>query len=198
MKRAQKLQTLIFSIVYVFSFSLFNTGLAYADTKPYFKAYGADTFSGGWFNAYAVACDPGGPYYQAPVLSGTTNYYKGGVMAFADVESGRKGASSEFAAISLGLIEGANANKYGFYSHPSSGYKDLCFSNFTSLTVNSYWGGILAGSAPQAHCAPDYFSTKQNSSTIDKSINSASVDVATLASKQYLINPSGILNINAG
>ena len=196
MKRAQKLQTLIFSIVYVVSFSLFNTGLAYADTKPYFKAYGADTFSGGWFNADAVACDPGGPYYQAPVLSGTTNYHKGGTMAFADVDSGRKGASSEFAAISLGLIEGANANKYGFYSHPSSGYKDLSFANFTSLTVNSYWGGILAGSAPQAHCAPDYFSTKQNSSTIDKSINSASVDIATLDSKQYLITPSGILSIN--
>ncbi len=197
MKRAQKLQALILSVGYIISFGLFNTGLAYADTKPYFKAFGADTFSGGWFNAEAVACDPGGPYYQAPVLSGATNYHKGGVMAFADVDSGRKGASSEFAAISLGLIEGSSANKYGFYSHPSSGYKDLSFANFSSISISNWWGGLLAGSAPQAHCVPDYFSTKQIQSSIDKSINSASVDVATLASKQYLITPSGVLDIKA-
>ena len=190
------------SIGYVISFGLFNAGLALADTKPYFKAYGADTFSGGWFNAEAIACDPNGQYYQAPVLSGATNYYKGGVMAFATADSGsgswvRKGASSEFAAISLGLIEGSNASQYGYYSHPSGGYKDLNFANFSSTSINNWWGGLFAGSAPQAHCVPDYFSTKQNSSTIDKSISSGSVDVANLESKQYLITPSGILTINA-
>src|SRR3989344_3490028 len=124
MKRAQKLQTLIFSIVYVVSFSLFNAGLALAYTKPYFKAYGADTFSGGWFNAEAVACDPAGSYYQAPVIAGPTNYYKGGVMAFArndDAGNNLFGASSEMAALSLGLIEG-NDNDYGYYSNAGDGH----------------------------------------------------------------------------
>lgn len=191
MKRAQKLQALILSITYVISFGLFNAGLAYADTKPYFKAYGADTFSGGWFNAEAVACDPSGSYYQAPVLSGTTNYHKGGVMAFATADSAsgqwvRKGASSEFAAISLGLIEGSNASQYGFYSHPSGGYKDLNFANITTFSVNNWWGGLFAGTAPQAHCVPDYFSTKQDQST--RQPISSVTNVGGMASGQYLVD----------
>lgn len=160
MKRAKKLSALVLGVIYLF----LSSGLALADTRPYFRAYGADTFSGGWFNSGASSCSPAASTFQAPTYLGLTNLYKGGVMAYA--KSNGSGAGSQFGALALGLIEGSSGGgePYGFTSG-SSGYNKLSFANFSSLSVTGFWGGLWEGSdAHQAsHCTADYFGTKQNS-----------------------------------
>jgi len=160
MNRAKKISALVLGIAYLF----FSSGLALADSRPYFRAYGADIFSGGWFNSGANSCSPAASTFQAPTYSGLTNLYKGGIMTYAKNNGG--GAGSQFGAEALGLIEGNNGSEplYGFTSG-SGGYNKLSFANSSSLSVTNFWGGFWEGSdAHQAsHCLPDYFGTKQNS-----------------------------------
>src|SRR3990167_316957 len=135
MKRAKKISALVLGTLYL----LFSSGLALADTRPYFKAYGADTFSGGWFNSGANSCSPSASTFQAPTYSNLTNLYRGGVIAYA--KNNGSGAGSQFGALALGLIEGNNnaSNPYGFTSG-SGGYNKLSFANLSSLSVTDYWG----------------------------------------------------------
>ncbi len=157
---AKKISALVIGIVYL----LLSSGLALADSRPYFKAYGADAFSGGWFNSGASSCSPSASTFQAPTYSGPSNLYKGGILAYA--KSDGSGAGSQFGALALGMIQGptGNGEPYGFTSG-SSGYNKLSFANFSSLKATDFWGGFWEGSdAHQAsHCLPDYFGTKQNS-----------------------------------
>src|SRR3989338_10409555 len=191
---------LILSAVYLLVFSLTSLGAVYADTRPYFKAYGADTFSGGGFNSGPSSCDPSDSSYQAPDYtgsSGPSNLYKGGVMGFARYDANSQkasGAGSEFGALALGIIEGnsaASGEPYGF-STGTTGYNKTSFANKSTITATNYWGGFLEGSK-QTHCIPDYFGTKQSSPQTIASAN----DVAALNSGQYLINGSGITNVAA-
>lgn len=157
---AKKISALVLGVFYLF----LSSGLALADTRPYFRAYGSDTFAGGWFNSGASSCSPAASTFQAPTYLGLTNLYKGGVMAYG--KSNGSGAGSQFGAQALGLIEGNSdvVNPYGFTSG-SNGYNKLSFANLSSLSVTNFWGGFWEGSdAHQAsHCLPDYFGTKQNS-----------------------------------
>src|SRR3989344_928438 len=65
---------------------------------PYFKAYGGDVFSGGWFDSYPNACNPSDVNFQAPGTNGSlTNPNKGGILAFVNGAL-NGGSSSENAA----------------------------------------------------------------------------------------------------
>jgi hypothetical protein len=191
----KKYKLLAAAFAYLVSFSLINAGLALADSQPYFRAYGADVFSGGWFNSSAVSCNPGDTAtYQAPDYTNQKDAYKGAILGFAvESGSGSKGAGSEFGAIAMGLIEGDVSNpplsKYGFGTS-SSGNNRLDFANQKTYNVNNYWGGFLEGPARQAHCVQDYFGTLQTASP--EAIVSAP-DITTLADKQYSIKvvPNG-------
>ncbi len=177
--KIKKLPALILGISYIVS-SLLLAAVAYADTRPYFKAYGADTFTGGWFNSGST-CNNTDANYQRPGTSDLT----GGVMAFAKYDAaGNKssGAGSEFGASALGSVQGDAAKTYGF-STASSGYKNLTFAN------EQEWGGFLEGTNPQTHCVPDYFGTKQNSP--QAVTNNNDVDVSSLASGQHKASPGG-------
>jgi len=188
MKRAKKLAALTLAVLYL----VFGTGLAYGDSRPYFRAYGADTASGGWFNSGASSCSPSASTFQAPDYSGSS-LYKGGVMGYA--KSDGSGAGSQFGALALGLIEGSTGGEpYGFTSG-SSGYQKLSFANFSSLNPTNFWGGLLEGSnAHQAsHCLPDYFGTKQNS---PKPYSGDISDWGPL-NGQYIFNNSGITVTNS-
>ena len=183
---AKKIAALVFGVAYL----LLSSGLALADTRPYFRAYGSDTFAGGWFNSGASSCSPAASTFQAPTYSGLTNLYKGGVMTYA--KSDGSGAGSQFGALALGMIQGptGSGEPYGFTSG-GSGYNKLSFANFTSLSATDFWGGFWEGSdAHQAsHCTADYFGTKQNSPT------AWSGSLSAAASGQYITTG---LTLNSG
>jgi hypothetical protein len=181
---AKKFKLLAAALIYALSFSFFSTGAALADTRPYFRAYGADVFAGGWFENNSVSCNPGVSTFQAPNYSGNTDFYKGAIMAYGISSGGTThGAGSEFGALSLGIIEGQNSGEpYGFGTG-SSGYNALSFANKTSLTASNYWGGFLEGTNRQTHCIPDYFNTFKKSATTLVS----AADVSGLNSDKYLI-----------
>lgn len=195
MTSAKKLKLLALILAYLLAFSLTSLGAVYADTRPYFKAYGADSFSGGGFNSGPTSCNPSDSSYQAPDYSGPSNLYKGGVMGFAKYNAGSQqssGAGSEFGALALGIIEGNNGpgEPYGF-STGTTGYNKTSFANQSTITANNFWGGFLEGTVRQTHCIPDYFLTKQSS---PQTIASAD-NVSALNSGQYLINGNGVTNV---
>lgn len=188
---SKKVSALVLGLIYLF----FSTGLAYADTRPYFRTYGADTFAGGWFNSGASSCSPAAATFQAPTYSGLSNLFKGGIMSFG--RSDGSGAGSQFGALALGLIEGNNGSDplYGFTSG-GSGYNKLSFANSSGLSVTNFWGGFWEGSdAHQAsHCLPDYFGTKQNSPQ-----PLAGRNLGSLATGQYSAGSAGaVTTISSG
>ncbi len=160
---AKKIVVLVLGICYL----LFGTSLAYADSRPYFRANGADVLAGGWFNSGVNSCNPADANtFQAPNYSPLSNIYKGGILTYANRNGG--GAGSQFGALALGLIEGNNGNEplYGFTSG-SGGYNKLSFANLSSLSATDFWGGFWEGSGPHqaSHCLPDYYGTKQSSAS---------------------------------
>src|SRR5258708_8122946 len=102
MKRPQKISALVLGVFYL----VFGSALALADSHPYFRAYGADSASGGWFNSGASSCSPAAAGFQAPTYSSATNLDEGGILAYA--KSDGSGAGSQYGALSLGLIDGSN------------------------------------------------------------------------------------------
>lgn len=161
MKRARKLQALALGITYLLSLSLFNFGLASADSRPYFNGLGADTFAGGWFNSGNNSCNPSASTYQAPKYNDLpTTDHNGSIMAFA--KSDGSGAGSQYGALALGVIEANSSGEpYGFVSG-GSGYNKLSFANFyANSSLGDDWGGLLEGIVPQTHCIPDYYGTKK-------------------------------------
>lgn len=166
----------VYSILAVLFLALAPFGTVAADTRPYLKATGADTFSGGWFNNGNNLCDTStssnyqdSNYSSSSFPADSQNRY-GGVLTFAK-DSGNNsagGSSSEFAALALGEIEG-NDSGLGFYSSGSlakngaTAKNYLSFANFASLPPANYWGGLLIapGTTRQtAYCVPDYYNTK--------------------------------------
>lgn len=194
----KNLKFLTATLIYGLSLCLVNVGLALAETKPYFKAYGADVFVGGGYNSGPAACAPSGTSYQAPDYSDTSTIYKGGLMGFATYDSNSqkaKGAGSQFGALALGIIEGNDSagEPYGF-SSGTSGKDKLSFANQSTLTVTGkYWGGFLEGTTRQTHCIPDYFGTKQSS---PQSLADAGT-LNNLADGQYLVDKDGVTNVAA-
>lgn len=155
--------------------------------KPYFKVKGGDVFTGGWFsdtNDDSYCLDN----YQAPSFDDlASSFQKGGIFAFA---GGGKGASSQYAAYSTGLIDGADgAALYGFYTQLAS-KSNLSFANSSNNLNSADWGGYFEGTTQQQHCVDDYFNTKQNSPTAG-SINWGQ-------SGQYKVNGTTIGGVTIG
>lgn len=189
MRRAQKLQALILSVSYVLSLGLFSAGLAYADTKPYFRVHGADVFAGGWW----FTKNAGGGYncdlttnYQAPSFSPLDKQYRGGILAFNN--GGTQGALGDFGAFALGQIQGENG--YGFASNKGNDKSKLSFANDSGNANGqgaAYWGGFFdAGARQLTHCIADYYSLKSDGATDWGSNNLASVGAG-----KYKTNPGG-------
>ena len=181
----------------LFAFSLVG-GSVYA-ARPYFKSFGGDVMTGGWFRN-GTTCSPGGNYQDPNFTSSPTypasNLY-GGIQAYAKsgiVAPGTSGggASTEFAAFALGLVDGAGPED-GFYSSgalaPIS-VKRLTFADTTN------WGGLFQGTVRQSHCIPDYFNTKQNTSPAPSPYGG---NLSGLGSGQHLAsNPGGIAQVPGG
>lgn len=189
MKRAKKISALVLATACL----LFSTGLAYADTKPYFKGFGADVFAGGWFNSGATSCSSSdAATYQAPTFNPSQNLERGGILAYAN---GRIGSSSDFGAFAMGLIQGDATNSYGFYTGQTASINTLSFANANTGISANYWGGFLAGPVQQIHCIPDYFGTKQKTPALTP--GGTSFNVGSLQSGQYLAPSNATSDISA-
>jgi len=122
----------------------------YADTFPYLKAFGGDSWAGGAYVSNG-GCSTSGAY-QDPANGG--NKDSGGILTYANSSGG--GSSDEFGALSLGVIDNSATN-YGFYSdgHDASSSPKLSFAN-----TNGGLGGQFEGTTQQAHCIPNYYDSK--------------------------------------
>lgn len=171
---------------------LTSTGLALAESRPYFVANDGDVFTGGWFYDPGGLCQTGAATYQAPDysdLNGTR--YDGAIMAFGTLGPPRVGASDNLDAFALGMIEGG-ASSYGFYTG-LSGSSDLSFSN--DNLPNQYWGGIFEGDGARPdHCIPDYWAKQ---SELPAATSAGSVNF-NAGNGKYLVNPSGTLTLPGG
>lgn len=150
---------------------LFGARVSAAPDKPYFKVFGGDTFVGGWFNQSQTTCTNTDLNYQAPdynAASGSfvpVTQYRGGIMAYNKLISSKPaGASTDFGAMALGLIEGNASLDYGF-SSGSDATKPSGLSLANNYSFSNYWGGFLEGATSQTHCIPDYFNTKKDQPT---------------------------------
>lgn len=169
------------------------------ELHPYLKVTGGDVFAGGWINNGNSDCSTStSSNYQAPTIAGAsvTNPKKGGILAYA---VGRTGASSDFGAFAMGLIEGDSTKNYGFYTGQTTSTSGLSFANNNLGFGTTYWGGYFAGASQQTHCIPDYFGTKQVTATIT-TVSCTNLNVASLpADGQYKTTPSGTAcDITAG
>lgn len=157
-------------------------GLA-AERRPYFKTYGADVMSGGWFY-HGNTCNtslnpidnPNPPPNSLPANyqdgRGSVDRITGGIMAYTrSTPSGGHfnaagGSSSQFAAYVLGVVDGNNASNYGFYSNGAGGgpVTGRTFANSVAVVTPTQWGGLFQDDQPdgsrQTYCIPDYFSKK--------------------------------------
>lgn len=156
-------------------FAVWPASVLAAPTKPYFKAFGGDVMTGGWYSA-ATTCDTSpASNYQDPSYSNVgagigADNRNGGILSYAK-ESGSGnsagGSSSQFAAFAAGLIEGSDAQQYGFYSDGAQAANPtpknaLSFANTAS---GAPWGGYYEGSVRQSNCIPDYYAKKPTNPT---------------------------------
>lgn len=172
MNRAKKISALVLGIIYL----SFSSGLALADTRPYFKTFGGDVTVGGWFYEGGYCSTDPSSNYQDPkypknptdgISQSPTN---GGILAFAK-DSGAAsagGASSQYAAFTTGGVEGDSAKGYGFYSAGALAVASptaknlLSFAN-TGFSNPSLWSGLFEGSVRQTNCVPDYYAKMPSS-----------------------------------
>ena len=155
--------------------------------KPYFKVTGGDVFTGGGFANADGTCDVSES--QAPNYSNlSSTEQEGGIYAFA---ASGKGASSQYAAYSLGAINGNSGSQYGFYTQGTS-KNTLSFANY-NFSGND-WGGLFGGSTPQAHCVPDYYDTY----TKDLTSGSIPSSISSGTSETFFSNSGSTVTINDG
>lgn len=187
---AKKISALIFGSLYI----LLSSGVAWADSRPYFKIYGGDISVGGWFNDRQTTCSNTASTYQAPSYNPLTNKYKGSILAYAKADQQQvAGSTVEYGALALGLIESDTTNFENFDSNNGNRYYQLSFSNTNNLD-NRYFGGFFEGNTRQQHCIADYYGTKKQDSAPE--LLDAS-NVAGLASGQYKAKSTTVLNVGA-
>jgi hypothetical protein len=195
MKAATK-KTAVALLSLVFAATILGT--AAANTLPYFKVYGGDVMSGGWFNTGSVCSTAASSTYQDPKYKAPpTVNQNGGILTYTNVNGSQKpkgGASTEFAAYALGFIEYDNSKAWGYYSGGAITGTASINSNYLSFanssTVTAPMGGLFEGLVRQSNCIPDYFTTQQRSPT---SVAIGSVPDINTATGQFLVTPSGSL-----
>jgi hypothetical protein len=143
------------------SLSAVPAQITYADGQPYFKSFGADVMTGGWWNS-GSGCDTStsGKYQDDSYPAGNTT--TGGILAYAsqDASSHPIGSSSQYGAISLGAIDGNAGPHYGFYSDGAAVAAGATGVNLLSFANTTGWGGLFQGTVRQGHCIDDYYTLK--------------------------------------
>lgn len=139
-----------------------NAGFA-ADRRPYFKTFGGDVMSGGWFKDGAVCdIDPASNYQDG---RNSVDHLTGGILAYARSAgagpSSAGGSSSQFAAFVLGLVDNSGAN-FGFYSNGAMGgaVGGRTFANNAAGPWGGYFQDDQFDGVRQSYCIPDYYSKK--------------------------------------
>jgi hypothetical protein len=169
--------------------------------KPYFKTYGSDVMTGGWFENGGT-CDVNTHYQTAGV--GSSNL-TGGILAFALEQGGsgkaKGGASSQYGVFSLGYVEQDNAaaRNWGFYSDGANiggptRATDLTFANQNPALPAGAWGGMFEGATKQSHCIPDYYGQKPSGATAINSGTTLNNILSTTGSGDYTVTPAGGTN----
>jgi len=168
--------------------------------QPYFKTYGGDVMTGGWYKSgNSCPAQSSGYYQDSNYPQGGADIRNGGILTYARVNNNvsylqTNGASSQYAAFSLGSIDGDATQNDGFNSAGAQAATTptfpwaLAFSNNHS---GNTWGGLYEGNVRQSNCIPDYFGTKQNSpqSCCNITAYGDSIDLNN-ADGQYLMTPS--------
>jgi len=136
--------------------TLASTGVVRADTvtKPYFKTFGSDVFTGGGFDSDPSNSNCSANYQYATAADPNA----GGIFSFAKDNGGKAagGASSQYGALALGDIQGDSSGN-GFYSGGAqAGAVSHSYSTFANTSGTS-WGGSFEGNVPQSSCIPDYY-----------------------------------------
>lgn len=212
---AKKISVSLAGAVLVISSSLLPLSTAYA-ARPYFKVFGGDIATGGWFNSGTTNC----------LASGISNYFQdgsfmpngvtgdafksyGGIYTFMRDIGGYAGSSSQFAAYSLGTIDGEGSAINGFYTGNISGNKKpLSFANFgVTGPPAGYMGGLWGGDIRSAsNCIPDYYGTKDSTPRggsgplpLPNNVNGTAIyNASPGAAGINLFFGSGNVNVNRG
>jgi hypothetical protein len=147
------------------------TAITYAQSRPYFKAFGADVFTGGWFGS-----NPADPCVQGSEIS----YQRGsdatgGIIAFTKTDAGgtqQGGASSQLGVFSLGSIDGAFGTNTGFASGaPANPADRLSFAN----TVPDDFGGRFDGGVQPKFCITNYYEPGTKKTNLAQTFDTAAV-----------------------
>ena len=144
--------------------------LAYA-SKPYFKSFGSDVMTGGWFNDGSSVCTTVDEY-QDPIFG---DGERGGIITYSKINSTSPpqarqpagGSSSQFAAFSVGKIDGnfGDSQQKGFYSSGATSSSTTA-DRLTFANNQDDLGGYFENGPPrQASCIPDYFNVKRLTQT---------------------------------
>jgi hypothetical protein len=195
----KRLPILFLSILLVLAWSL--PALADSTNKPYFKTYGSDVMTGGWFSQGSNCTTDSTSNYQYPGFSSaalglTPNPSYGGILAYAKQDaSGNSagGSSSQYGVYSLGSIDG-DTSVNGFYGAGAQASAALTAKNLLSFANGGAdpWGGTFEGAVRQGHCIPDYYSKKPASVPATASLNAA---IAT-GSNSYEASPAAGTNFS--
>lgn len=185
--------------------------LAATATKPYFKTFGADVLSGGWFNS-GTNCDTStGSRYQDPNYSDSSSGFAadprtGGILSYAKKDGAGNstgGASSQYSAFALGIIEGSDPESYGFYSAGGQTASAPTLRNLLSFANEgssaSLWGGKFDGSSRHlSNCIPDYYAKLPSPappalSSLSSSTSSGTYTAAAGTGTNYTLNSSAVV-----
>ncbi len=178
--KVAKVQKLPLLVLLAFFAVLPATALAANPSRPYFKTFGSDVLTGGWFESSSSCDSSPSSNYQDPSYANASaginaDDRNGGILAYSKGTTDGSGnihnaggSSSQFAAFALGQVEGNLANNWGFYSNGAGDstnpyVNSMTFSN--TATSGSSWGGYFDGSVRQSTCIPDYFSKKPANTT---------------------------------
>lgn len=133
---------------------------------PYFKTYGSDVFTGGWFDDDSDSCNSS-VYYQKPGVSAFT----GGIDTVTKTSGGSGapvgGGSSQYGVLSVGRIAGTFGSDEGFYSAEAASPTRSTTLSFANNNADAFGGTFEGAGAPnQGNCIPDYYTTKRLPSAI--------------------------------
>lgn len=189
----------------VLAVAFMSLATVFADTKPYFKSFGGDVFSGGWFIRSGTCSTAAGSNYQDNRYGSPANDYYGGILAYAKADGSNNpagGASSQYAVLADGKVEyRGSPDLMGFYSNGALAFagipggttnavKSRTFSNTVSPPD---WGGLFQGSIRQSHCIPDYYN-KMPPGVVTK--NPLTEPLNSYGTGAYKITPTAGSNYN--
>ena len=166
------------------------TSLATA-SQPYTKSYGADVFTGGWFDSSLGlgSCNSSLNYQKSPLPAAGA----GGIFTYTKTTGGgapRGGSSSQYGVFSSGPVNGAFNGINGFSSSDITNP----WTNSTLLTFSNRgagFGGAFDGaSGNQGNCIPDYYNSKKLPSAT--AFNSATIPNWSTATGQYTVDTGAV------